>query len=139
MKLKVLIESEASGPLVYSQEPLSFWGGFDSHSGEVIDRRHELSGEILTGKLLAFPGSRGSSSGSGVLLEAIRNRTAPAAIITNEPDHILTLAALLAQELYGRSVAIAVAPPDFFEWASTHNGTKLILNKDGSVFYDEEF
>src|SRR5205823_162970 len=81
LSLKMLIEAAASGPLVYSDQPLSFWGGYDSHSGEVIDRRHPLSGQILTGKILVFPGSRGSS-GSGVLLEAIRNHTAPAGIIT---------------------------------------------------------
>jgi predicted aconitase with swiveling domain len=128
----MLIEGEASGPLVYSTEPLSFWGGFDSHTGEVIDRRHPLSGQILAGKVLVFPGSRGSSSGSGVLLEAIRNQTAPAAIITHLPDHILSLAALLAQELYGRTVPVAVGSPAFFEWAARHDGENFSLKRDGS-------
>jgi predicted aconitase with swiveling domain len=134
LSLKMLIEGEAAGPLVFTGQPLSFWGGYDSHSGEVIDRRHPLSGQNLAGKVLVLPGCRGSSSGSGVLLEAIRNRTAPAAIITLEADHILCLAALLAQELYARSIPIAVASAAFFEWASRHDGAALVLKPDGALY-----
>ena len=136
--LTILVEGEATGPLIFSREPLSFWGGFDSQTGEVIDRRHDLSGQHLSGKILVLPGSRGSSSGSGVLLEAIRNRSAPAAIITAAPDHILALAAMLAQELYGRTVPVAVASPEFFEWAATRNGRIITLEQNGSIKIDEE-
>lgn len=125
LNLKMLIEAEANGPLVFTDQPLSFWGGYDAHTGEVIDRRHPLSGQHLTGKVLVFPGSRGSSSGSGVLLEAIRNRTAPVGIILPEADHILCLAALLAQELYNRTIPVAVAPADFFIWAAENNGIEI--------------
>lgn len=135
LTVKLLVESEAaaSGPLVWSDQPLSFWGGYDAHSGEVIDRRHPLAGQNLAGKVLVLPGSRGSSSGSGVLLEAIRNQTAPAAILTLEPDHILSLAALLAQELYARTVPVGVVSADFFEWATHHSGEILTLHADGRL------
>lgn len=131
LNVRLLVEAEASGPLVWSDQPLSFWGGYDSHSGEVIDRRHPLSGQNLAGKVLVFPGSRGSSSGSGVLLEAIRNQTAPSAILTLESDHILSLAALLAQELYARTVPVGVVTPDFFEWANQHTDEMVVLHSDG--------
>lgn len=131
-KLNMLIEGEASGPLIVSREALSFWGGVDARTGEVIDRRHPLSGQILAKKILVLPGSRGSSSGSGVLLEAIRNYSAPAAIITTEADHILALAALLGRELYGRNPPVAVAPPGFLEWAEQQVGNTFSLRRDGS-------
>jgi predicted aconitase with swiveling domain len=131
-KLNMLIEGEASGPLIVSHEALSFWGGVDARTGEVIDRRHPLSGQLLAKKILVFPGSRGSSSGSGVLLEAIRNHSAPAAIITVEADHILALAALLGRELYGRNPPVAVAPPGFLEWAEQQAGNTFSLRPDGS-------
>ncbi len=133
LSLKLLVEAGASGPLVFTDQPLSFWGGYDAHSGEVIDRRHPLSGQRLAGKVLVFPGSRGSSSGSGVLLEAIRNRTAPAGILTLEPDHILCLAALLAQELYARTVPVGLITPAFFEWAASHTGESASLTPDGRL------
>ena len=130
--LKMLVEGEASGPLIFSREALSFWGGVDASSGEIIDRRHSLSGQILAGKILVLPGSRGSSSGSGVLLEAIRNYSAPAAIITAAPDHILALAALLGRELYNRNPPVAVAPAGFMEWAEWQIGNMFSLQRDGS-------
>ncbi|HLL50844.1 MAG TPA: DUF126 domain-containing protein, partial [Thermomicrobiales bacterium] len=43
---------------------------------------------------------RGSCSGSGVLLEAIRNGTAPAAILTSHLDPIIGLGCVLGDELY---------------------------------------
>lgn len=138
LNVKLLVEAAASGSLIFAGEPLSFWGGYDAHSGEVIDRRHPLSGQRLAGKVLVFPGSRGSSSGSGVLLEAIRNRTAPAALLTLEPDHILSLAALLAQELYGRTVPVGVIPPDFFERAANLDGAKCRLSVEGRFEIFEE-
>ena len=134
VKLHVLTGGEASGPLMVSREPLSFWGGVNAHTGEVIDRRHPLSGKVITGKILVFPGSRGSSSGSGVLLEAISKRLAPAAIITTTPDSILVLGALIAQELYGYSIPIAVAPHDFLEWAEEHAGYFCFFSLDGYLF-----
>ena len=56
-----LVAGEAQGELLVSTEPLSFWGGFDSGTGEIIDRRHPLSGKNAAGRVLAIPGTRGSS------------------------------------------------------------------------------
>ncbi|HEX2913256.1 MAG TPA: DUF126 domain-containing protein [Chloroflexia bacterium] len=136
-KLEMLIEGEAAGQLIFSSEPLSFWGGVSVETGEVIDRRHPLSGQSLAGKILVFPGSRGSSSGSGVLLEAIRNGSTPAAIISAQPDLILALAALLARELYGRTSPLAVGSATFFEWALQHNHKPFTLHSDGSFDFKD--
>ncbi len=133
LRVRMLLAGVGQGPLIFSREPLSFWGGVDPQSGEVIDRRHPLSGETLTGKLLVFPGCRGSSSGSGVLLEAIRNRSAPAGIITLESDHILALAVMLGQELYGQSLPLAVGSAEFFDWAERHHGAVFRLTETGSL------
>jgi len=80
--------------------PLSFWGGFDPETGVIIDRRHPLVGQLAAGRVLVIPSGRGSCSGSGVLLEAIRNGTAPAAIITSRLDPVIGLGCILGDELY---------------------------------------
>ncbi len=41
-----VISGSANGRLVVSREPLSFWGGYDLESGEIIDRQHHLSGKV---------------------------------------------------------------------------------------------
>jgi predicted aconitase with swiveling domain len=108
IKGRAIIAGEASGALLVSPEPLSFWGGYDYHTGEIIDRRHALSGQIAAGRVLVLPFTRGSSTTTQVLLEAIRAGTAPAAIVSTEADTFLALAAIVAQEMYGRVLPILV-------------------------------
>jgi uncharacterized protein len=111
---KVIIPGEAHGRALVSHEPLSFWGGYDWKSGEIIDRRHMLSGSIARGKILAIPFTRGSSTTTAVLLEAIRAKTAPAAILTTETDFFFALASVVAEELYSSPLAlVALAENDF--------------------------
>ncbi len=98
---------EATGEVVVLDAPLSFWGGFDPHSGLVIDGHHPQHGANLTGTVLVMPSGRGSSSSSSVLAEAIRLGTAPAAILLGEDDPIVVLGALVARELYGTRVLVA--------------------------------
>ena len=88
----IVVAGAAHGRILYSMEPLSFWGGYDYHTGEVIDRRHPLSGEIAAGCILCLPATRGSSTTTAVLLEAVKAGTAPAAIVTTGVDTFFALA-----------------------------------------------
>ena len=97
------------GPALILDEPLSFWGGIDPETGEVVDVRHPQRGVNVTGRILVMPSGRGSSSSSSVLAEAIRAGTAPAAIVLGEADPILALGSIVARELYGASVPVVVA------------------------------
>ena len=98
------------GEVLVLDEPLSFWGGIDPATGAVIDIRHPQRGANVAGRILVMPSGRGSSSSSSVLAEAIRAGTAPAAIVLAEPDPILALGAIVARELYGRSLPVVVGP-----------------------------
>ena len=111
---KVIISGEAQGKALVSSEPLSFWGGYDWKTGEIIDRRHILSGANAKGKILAIPFTRGSSTTTAVLLEAIRAKTAPAAIITTDTDFFFALASVVAGELYDSPLPlVALTEADF--------------------------
>lgn len=101
-----LVAGAAEGALLFADVGLSFWGGVDSSSGEVIDRHHPLSGEYLAGRVLAIPSGRGSCTGSSVLMELISNGHAPAALVLAEPDEILTLGVLVAQTIFARSLPV---------------------------------
>ncbi|MEI7989088.1 MAG: DUF126 domain-containing protein [Chloroflexota bacterium] len=122
---------EAQGQILISREPLSFWGGYDYQSGEIIDRRHPLSGQIAAGKILAIPFTRGSSTTTAVLLEAIRAGKAPAAIITTNIDRFLALASIVADELYAISIPmVALNQQDFSNleseaWVEVKNDGKI--------------
>ena len=103
---RVVVAGEASGDLLLSTQPLSFWGGYDHQTGEIIDRRHPLSGRIASGRVLAVPNTIGSSTTTAVLLEAVRAGTAPAAFLTTSVDSFLALASVVADEMYGRPIPI---------------------------------
>jgi predicted aconitase with swiveling domain len=98
----------AEGPVVRLDEPLSLWGGMDPATGDVIDRRHPQFGMNLTGCVLVMPSGRGSSSSSTILAESVRAGTGPAAIVVRDPDSILGLGSIVANELYGRAVPVVV-------------------------------
>jgi predicted aconitase with swiveling domain len=133
----VLISGEASGSLLASQEPLSFWGGYDSDTGEVIDRRHPLSGENASGRILAIPGTRGSSTTTAVLLESIRRGTAPLAILTSDTDAFLALAFIVAEEMYGKSPPLLVLrKEDFVRLVS---GNYASIKSDGTVIIEDDY
>ncbi len=109
MEGRILVEGAATGPALVLDEPLSFWGGLDPATGEIVEANHPQRGSVVTGTILVMPSGRGSSSSATVLAEAIRAGTAPAGIVLGEPDDIIVIGALVASELYGVSTPVVVA------------------------------
>ncbi len=52
---RCLVAGIAQGELLYADVGLSFWGGVEPFTGEVIDRHHPLSGQVISGRVLAIP------------------------------------------------------------------------------------
>jgi predicted aconitase with swiveling domain len=131
MQGRVLVPGAAQGEALVSAEPLSFWGGYDQHTGEIIDRRHPLSGAQAAGRILAVPATRGSSTTTAVLLEAIRQGTAPAALLTAGADAFLALASIVADELYQKPLPLVALDPDDFKTLETGQAVRVF--EDGRV------
>jgi predicted aconitase with swiveling domain len=127
----VLAAGHATGEALVSAQPLSFWGGYDSRTGEIIDRAHPLSGMQAAGRVLVLPFSRGSSTTTAVLLEAIRAGTAPAAIVVGGRDTFFALASIVAGEMYGRSIPVVAI--DESELASIRSGDVVTIEASGRV------
>jgi len=128
---KPVVPGEAQGKALVSSEPISFWGGYDYHTGEIIDRRHPLSGQVAKGCILAVPFTRGSSTTTAVLLEAIRAGTAPAAILTTGVDSFFALASVVAREMYEKPIPIfAITPQDF---STLQSGDHITITEAGRI------
>jgi len=126
-----VVPGKACGMALVSKEPLSFWGGLCPRTGEIIDRRHERSGEVVTGRVFVFPQGRGSSTSSAIFMESIKAGVAPAAIINLKVDPILALGSIVSDELYHQAVPIVVlAEKDFF---SIREDDHLTIEPDGTV------
>ncbi len=89
----------ARAPILKLGAPVSFWGAVDPASGVIVDPRHPDCGRSVAGRILIVPGAVGSSSSSAVMLELLRARVAPAAIVLAGDDTILALGVIIAREL----------------------------------------
>lgn len=96
--------------MLTSKVALSFWGGINPQTGTVIDSHHPLVGQSIAGKILAIPGSRGSCSGSGVILELLLNECAPAALVFGRDEMILPIGVLVAEEMFQKSIPVLQVP-----------------------------
>jgi uncharacterized protein len=92
-------DRDAEGVVLALSAPISFWGGVEPKTGDIIDARHPQRGACVAGRVLALPGTIGSSSASAVLLELVHAGKAPAAILMTEPDAILLLGLVVAREM----------------------------------------
>ncbi len=106
----ILVATKAKGEVLPCKDGLSFWGGVDPDTGVIIDAHHPDHGASLAGRIVLMPTSRGSCSGSGVLLQLARNGQAPAALVFREEENILTLGAMVAARLFNAPVAILRLP-----------------------------
>jgi uncharacterized protein len=76
-----IVPGRVEGEALVSHETISGWGGIDPATGTIIERRHELFGVCFTGKVLVFPGAKGSSGWSGFFQATRLLGTAPLAMV----------------------------------------------------------
>jgi predicted aconitase with swiveling domain len=126
-----IVAGSARGDALVTDQPLSFWGGYDFATGEIIDRHHPLAGVRAAGRILAVPFTKGSSTTTAVLLEAVRAGTAPAAILTTAVDSFFALASIVAEVMYEKPFAVVVLEPDDFRTLRT--GDHLVVEPSGIV------
>ena len=128
---RAIVPGDCEGVAVVTSEPLSFWGGYDFNTGTIIDAHHPLVGVHAAGTILAVPFTKGSSTTTAVLLEAVRAGTAPAAMLTTGVDSFFALASIVADVMYGKSFpVVALEPADFGTLVS---GERLRIDMHGRV------
>jgi predicted aconitase with swiveling domain len=91
-----VVGGRAEGEALVTRERISGWGGIDPRSGTVIETRHELKGISFAGKVLVFPGAKGSSGWSSQFHIARLAGKAPLAMLFNEMTTKIALGAVVA-------------------------------------------
>jgi predicted aconitase with swiveling domain len=76
---------------------MSFYGGVNPDTGEVVERGSELAGESVKGRVLVFPNGKGSTVGSYVLYRLAKNGVAPAAIVNAKCETIVAVGAIISE------------------------------------------
>lgn len=87
---------ESEGIALVTKDAIAFNLGVDERTGIVVDKGHELEGQSIAGKVLVFPGGKGSTASSFSLLQLASLGLAPAALINVQSDAIVTAGAVLA-------------------------------------------
>ena len=85
----------AEGEALVTKDRISGWGGIDPRTGTVIETRHELRGKSFKGKVLVFPGAKGSSGWSAQFHVARLAGAAPLAMVFNEMTTKIALGAVV--------------------------------------------
>ena len=96
IECRSIAKGKGKGELVVSSEPISFLGGVNPDNGEVIDPNHELKGQTIKDKVLFIPGGKGSTVGSYVIFQMMKNNTAPKAIICLNAEPIIATGAIMS-------------------------------------------
>ena len=74
--------------------------------GVVMERGSPILGQKTIDKVCVFRNNKGTTHGGGFVIRMLHDGTAPRAIIYFESEPIVVGGALMAQELYGKTIPI---------------------------------
>ncbi|MGQ2985828.1 aconitase X swivel domain-containing protein [Blastomonas fulva] len=90
-----VIGGVVEGEALVSAETISGWGGVDPMTGTIIETRHPLRGVSFAGKILVFPGAKGSSGWSVAFHTTRLAGVAPAGLVFNAMSTKVALGAMV--------------------------------------------
>ena len=96
LKGRMVVPGIVEAQALVTRDPISGWGGVDPRTGTVVETRHELVGQSFAGKVLVFPGAKGSSGWSAQFHVARLMGTAPAAWLFNQMSTKIALGAVVS-------------------------------------------
>lgn len=92
-----ITDGRATGEVLRSDEPISFYGAVDPETGDFHEEGHQLEGENVADRVLVFPRGKGSTVGSYVVYGLANNGVAPAAIVNEETETIVATGTILGE------------------------------------------
>lgn len=93
---RCIVEGQVEGEALVTNDAISFMGTIDPKTGYVIERKHEIEGACLKGKILVFPMSKGSTGGSYMLYNLVKNGVGPLGIVNREAESIVVIGAIVS-------------------------------------------
>jgi len=94
---RCVVPGISEGEALVTHQQISGWGGIDSRTGTIVETRHELRGVSFAGKVLVFPGAKGSSGWSNAFHLTRTFGVSPAAMLFNEMTTKVALGAVVTR------------------------------------------
>jgi len=92
-----VVGGTAEGEALVCHEPITFVGGINPFTGEVMEKGHELEGKRITDKVLVYPTGKGSTGGSYRIYDMAKRGTGPKAIINLQAEPITAIGAIIGE------------------------------------------
>jgi predicted aconitase with swiveling domain len=97
LKGRIISNGTTQEKALVTSQPISFYGGVDPNTGEIIEKGHELQGKSVKGKILVFPNGKGSTVGSYTLYRMKKNGVAPLGMINSECETVVAVGAIISE------------------------------------------
>jgi hypothetical protein len=99
MKLqgRKVFRGKVSGEALVTTQDISFYGGCDPETGQIVEKGHQLEGKSIAGKILVFPTGKGSTVGSYVLYALRKTGKAPLAIVNKTVDPVVAVGCIISE------------------------------------------
>ena len=97
LKGRIISRGVAEAEALTTTQPISFYGGVDPETSEILEKGHELQGKRIKGKILVFPIGKGSTVGSYTLYRLKKGGFSPAGIINSECETIVAVGAIISE------------------------------------------
>ncbi|MBI1319732.1 MAG: DUF126 domain-containing protein [Candidatus Hydrogenedens sp.] len=136
---KPILKGKAQGPALFTDRSVNFTAAFTKpenllwfKKAEVRDRHHPWFKENVKGKVLVIPAAIGSTHTGLVLLDLVRMKNGPAAIIVGAADPLLVSGVVLSEVWYDESIPIVECPIEPIAEA-VKNGEVITVDGDAGV------
>lgn len=122
-KCHKISEGTAQGEILISKDDIMFYL-IDPKTGVMIEKGHSLEGKSVSGKILVFPGGKGSSvvQADGMYQLAVKNN-APKAMIIQNPETVLVASAIIME-----MPMVDRVETEFYE--TVNDGDIVMVNSD---------
>ena len=93
---RCIVEGVVEGEAIVTNDAISFMGTVNPKTGVVIERKHEIEGQCLKGKILLYPTGKGSTGGSYMLYDLVKNGVGPLGIVNIKGEAVAVIGAIVA-------------------------------------------
>jgi predicted aconitase with swiveling domain len=123
MQGRKIFKGKVTGEALVTRDDISFYGGCDPETGEIVEKGHHLEGKSISGKILVFPTGKGSTVGSYVLYALKKADKAPLAIINKTTDPVVAVGCIISE----------IPAVDQIDIGKIKNGQKVEVDAENGV------
>lgn len=129
LKARKIVDGDVEGEAIVTKEGISFMGTVNPKTGYIIERKHEIEGICLKGKILVYPRGKGSTGGSYMLYDVVKNGVGPVGIINEQGESVTVIGAIIAELPMVDQVNINEIETGDYVYLDATNGIVKVVKK----------